>query len=160
MHERTRDRHALLLAAGKRIDRAAQPIAEPDLREHRRASAPRLGAAHAIQLEHQPHVLFRVERRHEIEELVDEPDVLPAKARALRLRERRYLAPVQLDAAGVSTIDAADHIEQRGFARAAAADDGDGFTVVYRALTLSSTLCSRSPSLNARDRFLRSSMEG
>ncbi len=51
------------------------------------------------------------------------------KARALRLFERGDVAPVELDGAGVDPIDPADDIQQGGFARPAAPDDGNGCAV-------------------------------
>src|SRR5262249_46950397 len=77
------------------------------------------------ELEHQAHVLEHVERRDEVEELVDEADVRAAEERACRLAERAHLAAVELDRAGVGALDAAHDVKERRLARAAAAPDRD-----------------------------------
>src|ERR1019366_9490129 len=55
--------------------------------------------------------------------LVDEADAAIAQGPALAFRERVNIAPVDLDLAGVRSIEAAENLQQRGLARARGADD-------------------------------------
>ena len=91
MHQRARQGHALLFAAGEHVDRGVgrspRPTRSSIARLRRRACA----AAHAIQRQHQAHVLLHAERRQQVEELVDETDVAAAEQRALGLRQRRQV---------------------------------------------------------------------
>ena len=128
MHQRAGDGDALLLAAGERIDRAMGAGAQADILESREAALTCRAAAYPIELEHQANVLGDIERRDEIEELVHEADVGATKQCARRLAERGHLEPIDVHRAAVGAIDAADQVEERRFARAAAAHDRDALT--------------------------------
>ena len=124
VHQRARDGDALLFASGEILHGARGTRGEADRRERRKAARARRRAAHAVELEHQAHVLCHVERRDEVEELVDEADMRAAKQRARGLAERAHLQAVDVHAAAVGAVDAADEVEQRRLARAAAPHDG------------------------------------
>ena len=125
VHQGARDRDALLLAPGELIDRArgarrkAHPASAARLRA--RAAAPRTPFNSSTRRTFSSHV----ERRDEVEELVDEADVRAAVERAPGSASARHLGAVDLDGAGVGAVDAADEVEERRLARAAASGDGD-----------------------------------
>src|SRR5882672_1823181 len=127
--QRARNGNALLLATRQYVDAAGGPGCETHLLEELLRVATRAGPTHAIELEHETHVLFDVERRDQVEELVDESDVATPEARTLGFDELRNGGLVELDGAGVRAVDAADQVEERGLARTAAAGDDHEFTV-------------------------------
>src|SRR5256885_17058191 len=79
----------------------------------------------SVEFQHQAHVLFDIEGRDQVEELVDEADVGAAEQGAGGLAHGRHVTPVDLHGATLGRVDAADEIEERGFARAAASGDRD-----------------------------------
>jgi hypothetical protein len=125
VYHRAGDGDALLFAAGECIDRAVRASLQPDIGKRRQAALACGPSAHPIQLEHQAHVLGNIERRNQIEKLVDEADVGATEQGARRFRERAHLQAIDVDGAAVGTIDAADQVEQCRFARAAATHDRD-----------------------------------
>ena len=98
------------------------PVGQPDLGEKRAGPRPRGVTRPAVQLEREAEVLLHRERRNQIEELEDEPHVMPAEQRAPRLGRPREREPVDDDLAGGRHVDPADQVEQRGLARAAPPD--------------------------------------
>ena len=123
MDQGARQRHALLFTPGEHIHGRMQPIAQAHALAASRGCAPRLRRAHAVQRQHQAHVLLHIQRGQQIEELVDEADLAAPEQRALRLAQGAQVLSVKDHPSGVGPIDAADEIEQGGFAGAAAADD-------------------------------------
>src|ERR1700742_241473 len=111
MHERSCYGHSLLLATRKPVDRAVQPVLEPNLGEHLGSPPPRLRSAHSVQLEHQPDVLLDIECRYQIEELIDETDFLTPEHGPLRLRQSRDVAAVEFDVPTVRLVYAAHQVE-------------------------------------------------
>src|SRR5262245_16133129 len=68
-HERSRDRHALLLAAGELCRQGPGALAEPDAREHRGRALHGLGALDAAQEQRDRRVLDDRQGRDEVEGL-------------------------------------------------------------------------------------------
>ena len=122
VHEGAPDGHALLLAAGELVGQVvlAAGQAEP-AQQCREAALVHLAAVH----EHgQAHVLDNVEHRHEVVELVDQPDLAAAEDGELLVGALEDVLAVQVDGARRGPVHAADHVQQRRLARARAADDG------------------------------------
>ena len=65
--------------------------------------------------------------REQVEALEDEADLLVADVGQLVAVERRNVHAVQQIIAAGRAVEAADHVHQRGFARAAGAHEGDKF---------------------------------
>src|SRR3954464_2816749 len=123
MHQRSGDRDPLLFATRQCIHEAVKPIPEPDLIQYRNAPLTGMRSTHAIELQYQPYVFLHVEGRHEVEELIDKTNVLAAEQSQMWLCQRGDIETIDAHRPTVRTIDAADEIQQRGFARAAAAED-------------------------------------
>ena len=122
--EGPRERHALLLAAGK-LDRIViESLPQPHPREQG-AGVVRM-ARRASELERHEHVLQRCERRDELEILKHESDGLVAHACAAILIQPAELAAGELHAAGRGLVEAGAEAEQRGLATAGGTDDGAG----------------------------------
>ena len=124
MYERSRYGNTLLLAAGQPIDRAASTPREPDLFKHLEAALTGLRASNSVELQNQTHVLFHIQRRDEIEELVNETDPRTSQQRARRFAQLRDLLAVHLDGTAVGAVDSADDIQECRFSRTAAPQDG------------------------------------
>ena len=75
--ERARDRDALLLAARELGREMVELVSQPDQPRLWRARAKRSASSRGAQVERQDHVLERRERRQQLEELEDDPDVGP-----------------------------------------------------------------------------------
>src|SRR5262245_49027777 len=117
-HQRARDRHALLLAAGKLGGVVAHAIGEADERQHGldvlASRAPAEGSKGQRQLD----VLERGQHRHQVVKLEHEPDRPRAPVGKLGLRELRDVDAVDQDRARVGLVDPGNEVEQRRLARA------------------------------------------
>ena len=125
--QRARDRHALLLAARelRRIVMAA--IVQPHLVEQRLGAGGGIGAAR--DLHRHLDVLERGQRRHQVEELEDEADLLAAQARQRVFVERGDVDAVDQDLARRRRVEPGDEPEQRGLAAARRPDDRQALAV-------------------------------
>ena len=119
--QRARERHALLLAARELRRVVMRAAGQPDFLEQRSARAPRVGDAG--DLHRHGDVLVRGQRRDEVEELEDEPDLLAAQPRERVLVEPRDVDAVDEHVAGRRRVEAGDQAEQRGLAAARRPDD-------------------------------------
>ena len=126
MREGPRDRDALLLAAGQDIRIAVGAITEPHGREQLVDARGRRRGRHPVQLQHEPHVVGHVQRRHEVERLVDEADMRAPEQRAVALGQSGQIDARDGHGTGIRRIDAADQVQQRRLARAAPAPQGHG----------------------------------
>jgi FKBP-type peptidyl-prolyl cis-trans isomerase len=127
VRQRTRNRHPLLFTAGQPVDRAVQPVAEPDFGENGGTALSGRGTPDPIELEGEAHILLDIERGDEIEELVYEPEMSASEERALRFLHRGNHAVPDRHFAAVGAVDPADDIQQGGFAGAASAHDRHHF---------------------------------
>src|SRR6266850_5622442 len=69
---------------------------------------------------------------HEVEELKNKPDPLPAKNGATPVVHRRYVLAVDDDAAAVRRLEARHEVEERALAATRGAHDGNQLTGVNR----------------------------
>jgi hypothetical protein len=81
----------------------------------------------SVQLERQHHVLAHGQRRNQVERLKYEADVPAPKERALLVVHARDVLVVDEHVAGRRLVDAADQIQQRALAAAAAPEQHDEF---------------------------------
>jgi hypothetical protein len=84
VHQRARDGHALLLAAGELRGQAVGLLGEPDARQQLAGAHDGLRARHALQHERDGHVLGGGERGQQVEGLEDEAHVPAAEGGQLR----------------------------------------------------------------------------
>jgi hypothetical protein len=114
-----RDRGALLLPARHGRGQLAGVLEHPDLfEEELGAGAALAGRVQAAEVHRQHDVLDQRERRQELEELEDDPDVAAAPLGQLRLAERVHRRLADGHAAGGRPVDARDHVQQRGLSAA------------------------------------------
>ena len=116
-------RHALLLAAGELARIVARAVLEAHARQRFHCAVARI--APARELERQHHVFERGQRRDQVERLEHEADALGAQARAAVFVQRRQVGARQGYASGSRRIEAGKQRQQRRFARARCADDGN-----------------------------------
>ena len=123
VRQRAGNRHALLFAARELRRIVMHAIAQPDFAHERIRASSRV--LHTGNLHRHEHVLERGERRQQVEELEDDPDLLAAEPGERLLAERRDVDPVEPDVARGGRVQAGDEPEQRGFAAPRRASDGD-----------------------------------
>src|SRR5439155_15611677 len=75
-------------------------------------------------------VLFRRQRRDQVEALEDEPDVAAPHLRQVALAELRQLAAVERQRSTRRLIQSTEELKERALPRAARALDGDELTAV------------------------------
>ena len=122
--ERAGDRDALLLAAGELVRAVAQPVGEPEgLDEPVDAGALERRRPAAVEVERQQDVADRVERRHEVERLEDEPDAAAAQDRELEVGEAGDVGVADPRAAGGRGIQPGHDVHERRLARPGRAHD-------------------------------------
>jgi len=119
--EGTRQRHALLFAAGQLAWVMARAMGQPDLVQH--CIHPRAILAPA-QLQRQGDVLGGGQRRQQVEALEDEPDLARTQLRAGFLVQAGQVVPGQSDAAAAGQVQPGQQAEQGGLAGTGGADDG------------------------------------
>ena len=106
--------------------RWAARCVEPDRVERRPPRAPAAPRGRRPGEQHrQLDVAERREARQQVEELEHETDPVPAQQRALLLRERADLAPLEQVAPARRPVEAADDVQQRGLAGAGGPDERD-----------------------------------
>ena len=131
-------RHALLLAARQLGREMVGAVRQADFAEQ---SARRLeGVGLAGKFQRQGDVLERRHGRHEMERLEDDADVAPRTSASSSSPRPPKSWPANADGAGGGPLQPGDDHQQRGLARAARADDGDGLRRArcrYRRLRIS-----------------------
>src|SRR6185436_3354808 len=123
--QRARDRDALPLAAGELVGQMMQAVFELDQREQLARAFVDLLPRPAAQVQRQPHVLQRAQRRQQVEELEDEADLVAADAGQLVVAEAGERLAVDAHLAGGRAIEPADQVQQRRFAGARRSNDRD-----------------------------------
>jgi len=130
-NERTRQRHALLLAAGKFKRHVAGAVGQPHLIKQRQRA---LAYLTAREVRHTGHgrkhdVLGHVHLGKQVVRLEDETDLSGAQRGAAALRERIERLAIDTHLARVGPVKPTQNMQQRAFARTAAADDGDALAL-------------------------------
>ncbi len=120
-----RDGHPLLLAAGELAGETAGPIGQLDRIQQFGRAAPITSAG---QLDDHFDVFLGGQRRDQIEELEDEPHVVAAELAQCARPAPRNILSGNVNRTAVGLLDAADDVEQGGFARPAFPDDRHQFT--------------------------------
>ena len=121
MAERTRDRDALLFATRQHIRVTVRPIRKTDGSEQFLDALLRLAHRYSIEFENEANIVRDIERRHEVERLVDEANMLTPEQRAVALGQAGQVDTGNEDAAGIRRIDTGNEVQQCRLARAAAA---------------------------------------
>src|SRR5262249_28984201 len=114
--QRTRDRDALLLAAGKLVRVVLDAILQADGSERLDGQPPPLGRMRTAFLcveQRQLDVLDRGRARQQVEALEHESDLLVADRRQLVVGQPRYVAAVQVIAARGRPVEAAEDVHER-----------------------------------------------
>src|SRR4051812_4754862 len=127
VHEGAGKRHALLLAAGKLGGVVTATGAETDGVERRMGALP--GRVVTLQLQWQHDVLFRGERRKQVERLKDEADQPAADRGAGFLVDGLEGLPIEPYAARGGDIQAGKQPEQGRLARARRPHDGEALAL-------------------------------
>src|SRR5579871_3891420 len=123
LHERARDRDALLLSAGKLVRPLMRMSGETDSLQQRERAAASLGGRHADQQQRVLHVLVGVQHRHQAEVLENEADVARPEIGESVIAKCGDGLSAHADRAPIRPIDAADEVQQRSFATAGGTDD-------------------------------------
>ena len=129
--QRPRNRDALALAAGELVGQMIDALSEADeIAAVRRARVLRLPARPAPQMQRQGDVLGGRQRRQQVEELEDEPDLVAPHARQ-RVVGRAAPAAARRSTRRPSSADRGTHdVQQRRLARPRRADDRHHFAPV------------------------------
>ncbi len=123
VRQRSRNRHALHLAAGQLARIVVGALFQADRRQH-------LGGARqglVVQQQGQGDVLLQRQVRQHVERLEHEADALAPQARGGIVVQRRHGLAVDQDFAAVGAVQTRNKIEQGRFADAGISHDGDIF---------------------------------
>ena len=112
---RSGDRDALLLAAGKLPRIVVHPVAQADQLQRRGRVLHPLLLLQMRQRQGQLHVLHRRQHRNQIEGLENESDILVAPVRDLAVAELAQIVPEHADLAAGRGIHRRDQVQQSGF---------------------------------------------
>ena len=126
------DGDTLLLAARQLRRPVRQPRPKPQRGQQPPRLRRRLGFGLAGDHLGQHHILQRVEFRQQVMGLIDEADGLAADAGAFGIRQFRGRHAFDMDFAAGRRFQQPRHVQQRGFARAAGAHQGDDLARVQR----------------------------
>src|SRR5690606_25628576 len=126
----SRDRHALLLPAGKLRRAVARARAQVDQLEDLAHTLAALRPGHVLIEQRQLDVLEHRELVDEIEALEDESQMLPAYGDELALGEPGDIAVAEEVLPRRGRVDHPDDVEQRGLAAARRSRDGDELSFV------------------------------
>ncbi len=129
-HDRTRARHALLLAAGKLARTMVQTFLQADHPYH----LPEPSAVDRLlrDLQRQKDVLLGGQRRYQIEGLEDESDLVAAQVGELLLVHGRDLKAFDDHLAGSRRVQSGHAVHQRGFSRSGRTHDRGHLAAVER----------------------------
>ena len=123
--ERTRDRDALLLAAGELARQVTGAVGEPDLGEQRLRALAQLVALDPGRREPELDVLERRQRRDQVELLEDEAEGAQPQLCEIVVAQLREVAALEEDAAAGRPVERAQQLQQRRLARSARALERD-----------------------------------
>ena len=124
IHERTRQRHALLLAAGKLQWRVGSTVGKAHQRQQLHHAGPAASMIGANGHGRQHDVLHHVHLRQQVVGLKDKADLLRPQAAALTRFQRIERLAVHAHVARVRAVQSTQQMQQRAFACAAAPDNG------------------------------------
>lgn len=123
--ERTRNRHALLLTAGKLVRIGFHLVQQTDFAQHFRRTRQTLLFRHARVAQRECHVFRHGVGGKKVEGLEDVAEGLEAQIGFCLVGEVADVLPVESIAAFGEVIQQTDDVEQRRFAAAGFAGDGD-----------------------------------
>ncbi len=126
-HQRSGNRHSLLLAAGEFAGEVVCALGKPHFRQYLHCVC---GMFHEFR--HEFDVLTCSEGGDQVEELKDKTDARPAVFGNLIFRHPAEICALEEDAAGGRPVDAADQVQQRRFSRAARPEHDDELSRVDR----------------------------
>ena len=112
VHERARQRDALLLAARKLVRIVVAARIEPNAGQRSASACGRIAAT--LELERQHHVLFGVQRGQEVKTLEYEPDEAPPQSCARFLIEHVEALAAEADLPRARAIEPGEESEQCG----------------------------------------------
>ena len=104
-----------------------QPMRKSDDVESRFHVLPALALREVREQEGQLHIARGIQGRHEIVELEDEADIVPAIVRQLGIVHRRQILVPEPHRALARPIESADDVQERGFAAAGRTEEHDDF---------------------------------
>src|SRR5580692_2788248 len=107
-----------------------RPLLEPDALQRRRGAGPAFGRSDTERSERHLDVLLRAQRRDQVEGLEDEADRGGPDPGDLALPHRAQVLAVEFHGSRGRPVQAAEHLQQGGFAMAGRALDGQPFTVL------------------------------
>jgi hypothetical protein len=122
VYQRPRDRDPLFLPARQLRRLVVEPVAQSEAPEQVCGPVARVAR---VERRRKRDVLDGGERRQQVKVLEDEADRLLARRRALGDGEVRHVRPREEPPAVRRVVEQPEHVEQRRFAGAARADDGD-----------------------------------
>ena len=128
--ERTRNRHTLLLSAGKLVRIRLHLIQQTDFAQHFRRTRQTLLLRHARVTQRERHVFRHGVGGKEVEGLEDIPEGLKAQAGFCLVGEVANVLTVEGIVSFGQIIEQTDDVEQRCFAAAGFAGDGDKFALL------------------------------
>ena len=128
VHQRAGNRHALQLAAAELLRQASAQARKAHGCQH--GLHPRVVRL-PQQQQRQRYVLRDIQMRQHMKGLKHKPDMLAAQQRALVVGQRCQVYAFKRHAARVPAVEAGHAVEQRRFAHAGLADDGDEFAWRY-----------------------------
>ena len=128
--ERTHNRHTLLLSAGKLVRIRLHLIQQTDFAQHFRRTRQTLLLRHARVTQRERHVFRHGVGRKEVEGLEDIPEGLEAQSGFCLVGEVANVLTVEGIVSFGQIIEQTDDVEQRCFAAAGFAGDGDKFALL------------------------------
>jgi hypothetical protein len=123
--ESARDGDTLLLASRKLRRTVPLAVLETHICEKLTGAFNSPGRLHPRLRHRQLDVLARRKRRHQVEPLEDEADVMQSKPGGFAVAHRSHFDPAYPDCAAGRSVDRTQEIEERGFSAAGWSDDRD-----------------------------------
>jgi hypothetical protein len=130
--ERTRDGDALTLTARELVGQVLQAMGELHERQELAGALVDFQPRPAAQVQRKTDVFQAGERRQEVEELEDEPDLVPSDAGQVVVRELGQRPSLDAHGAAGGSIEPANQVEERRLARPRRPDDRDHFAGLDR----------------------------
>ena len=129
IHERTADRHTLLLST-RELARQ-MPFATMKRKTGQKRLEPLCVHLAPIERNRQGHILDHIENRNQIIELIHESHFAATEDRKLFIAARIDIDTIEKDAARSRAIDPADQMQKRRLARSRRSDDRDEFAFFH-----------------------------
>lgn len=122
LEQRSRNRNALLLAAGKLMWAMIEPVTQPDLLEHFNGSVTKLGRDVLRKVRNQC-VVDGVEIVQQVEALKDEPDIVTAIGVPFGIRQSRKRAIFEQNLARRWLVERPNQVQQAALSAARRSED-------------------------------------